>query len=137
MRYIKKKAKNDSEKQLTHGIQSMFLRSEPDEQSAETDLLYLKHAIIKDQNPEIIAQKLISTRKLREDMCAKLETDYREQFPFFFTNPELVSSSYKIQLIRILVNNSSITKFITDYYFIHSYCLISVARIQMSILCPF
>lgn len=104
MKYIKQKTKNDSAKNLTRPV---FLQSDADKQNEESDLLYLKHAVIKDQNPETIVQKLKSTRKLRDDMCAKLETDYREHFPFFFTNPELVSNFNKMQFIQILVNNSS------------------------------
>lgn len=67
----------------------MFLQS--NENNVESDLLYLKHAVINDQDPEIVMQKLKSTRYLRQTMCRQLETDYRENFPFFFTNPELVS----------------------------------------------
>lgn len=69
--------------------QAVFLQS--NENNVESDLLYLKHAVINDQDPEIVMQKLKSTRYLRQTMCRQLETDYRENFPFFFTNPELVS----------------------------------------------
>lgn len=60
--------------------------------TAEPKLLFLKHPIIKNLDAELIAKKLDLTRQSRDEMCAKIEKDYREHFPFFFTNPELVSN---------------------------------------------
>lgn len=90
--YVKKKSKDENPSANKTKRSNVFLQA--DVLTVESDLLFLKHAIIKDQSPVVIREKLESTRKLREEMCDKLDTDYREQFPFFFTNPELVSNMF-------------------------------------------
>lgn len=61
------------------------------------DMEFLKHAIIEQANFKSIIEKLNSTRNLRRQMLLAKETDLRENFPFFFSHPKLVSCKYKLQ----------------------------------------
>lgn len=94
VRYVKRSTK-DSSADVNGNSRSrksqIPVLTDGDRLSAESDLLFLKHAVIKNQNPELVIEKLSSTRALRDEKCAEIDKDYREHFPFFFTNPELVS----------------------------------------------
>lgn len=59
--------------------------------TAEEDLFFLKTMDIGSVDKETIARKLNSTRVIRMEMMKKDETDLREQFPFIFSSPEIVS----------------------------------------------
>lgn len=94
VRYIKRSTKDtctDVNGKSRNRKSKMHVFLDGDGQSAESDLLFLKHATINDENPKLIAEKLASTRHLRDEKCAEIDKDYREHFPFFFSNPELVS----------------------------------------------
>lgn len=55
------------------------------------DLQFLKTADIDQIDWKILVGKLNSSRNLRQRMLLDKEIDIREQFPFFFSRPKLVS----------------------------------------------
>lgn len=61
--------------------------------NAKRDLEWLKTNLIRKSDRNDLIKKLNSTRELRKEMLKATETDLREQFPFFFAEPELVSVS--------------------------------------------
>lgn len=69
---------------------------ENDEANPSEDLKLLKTICIDKCSHCDLIMLLNSTRGLRKDMMKVKETDLRENFPFFFIKPALVSSnSYK------------------------------------------
>lgn len=61
------------------------------ESDPEKDLELLKYAVIKHTDKATVVNFLNSTRNLRLEILKDNNTDIRERFPFFFSNPELVS----------------------------------------------
>lgn len=57
----------------------------------EEDLLFLKNCVIKNTDMHVIISKLNSTRDLRKSMMMNQNIDLRESFPFFISDPKLVS----------------------------------------------
>lgn len=57
----------------------------------EDDLFFLRNCVIKNADLNVIISKLNSTRDLRKSMMTNENIDLRESFPFFFTDPKLVS----------------------------------------------
>lgn len=55
------------------------------------DFEFLKSVIIDQTDVEILKQKLGSTRSFRANMLQDKNIDLRENFPFFFSHPNLVS----------------------------------------------
>lgn len=68
-------------------------------ENPEQDFEWLKSNLIKKSDREELIKKLNSTRELRKNMLNATETDLREQFPFFFAEPELVSVCIVIRSI--------------------------------------
>lgn len=64
--------------------------SENDTSTAE-DLEFLKSMFVINQSKDLIKKKLKSTLDARVEMVKDVECDLLEQFPFFFSNPELVN----------------------------------------------
>lgn len=60
-------------------------------QNGKEDYEFLKSAIIDQTDLEILKQKLDSTRSFRANMLQDKNIDLRENFPFFFSHPSLVS----------------------------------------------
>lgn len=58
----------------------------------EADFDFLKAVVVTDENMELIKGKLMSTVAYRSELSDDKNIDYLEQFPYFFTNPELVCS---------------------------------------------
>lgn len=75
----------------------------PDEHPTHSldDLLYLKTAVISNSNIVEVRKKLEKTRTLRDELVRAAETDLMEQFPFFFTHPQLVN--YKLSQFYIFI----------------------------------
>lgn len=59
--------------------------------SPEEDLQFLQSCVIKNTDQAVVIAKLKSTQKLRSSMLRDPNIDLRAAFPFFFSNPELVS----------------------------------------------
>lgn len=60
------------------------------EEAATEDILFLKSLVVSEENMHIFLQKLNSTRTHRQKMLLNKEINLKEQFPYFFTNPQLV-----------------------------------------------
>lgn len=67
----------------------------------QRDYQSLKTEVINKNNRDILVRKLNSTRELRMTLLHAKETDLREQFPFFFAEPQLVSIFFKIMCYNI------------------------------------
>lgn len=67
--------------------------NQPDniETTPEEDLLFLKNCVIKNTDVNVIIARLNSTRDLRKSMMKNRNVDLRESFPFFISDPQLVS----------------------------------------------
>lgn len=63
---------------------------EIDNDSIMDDLDSLKSTVVNKQNVDFIREKLKSTLNYRVEMMRDLSTDLLENFPFFFSNPEMV-----------------------------------------------
>lgn len=99
------------------------------------DLDFLKSVVVEDSNFYLIVQKLNSTRELRQRMLLSKETDLRENFPFLFAHPKLVSQTF-IYLVLVFskyylhcAESNSIKFFWVHYdylygFFRYSYLLI-------------
>lgn len=61
------------------------------EEEAKADLNLLKRFVFNDStNMEMVKEKLNATRQYRLNLMKVNGTDIREQFPFFFSHPNLV-----------------------------------------------
>lgn len=89
LKYVQQRRKNNEEPDLNEANHSH--PQDEDAQNEEEDMDYLKRAVISKNNFASVVEKLNATRKLRQQMLLNKETDLREQFPFFFSHPELVS----------------------------------------------
>lgn len=67
------------------------LESEQKYESVKEDLEYLKSALVNTQNMETFRTKLKATLDCRMEMVRDLHVDLLENFPFFFSNPEMVN----------------------------------------------
>lgn len=61
------------------------------EEDFQRDLLFLKTAVINRENLDSVKQKLKATLDHRLRMMDNKEMDLMENFPFFFSHPQLVS----------------------------------------------
>lgn len=61
-----------------------------DDEKQKEDLDFLKYCVVNDISEDVLIAKLNSTRDLREKIIRDKNTDLRENFPFFFSHPELV-----------------------------------------------
>lgn len=76
---------------------------EVSENTAAEDLQFLKYAVIRDTDKNVILAKLNSTRAHRLAIVRDRggsNSDIRENFPFFFSNPELVSDSFNKKYVK-------------------------------------
>lgn len=64
------------------------------DKNAETELENLKKMMIRDCNITEAVEKLNSTRAYRKTLALDKNTDLRQKFPFFLSNPKLVGSLY-------------------------------------------
>lgn len=62
-----------------------------DEKQVESELENLKRMMIRDCNITDAVEKLNLTRKYRKELTVKKDVDLRLKFPFFLSNPKLVS----------------------------------------------
>lgn len=84
------------------------------EADAIADLNILKRSVINDTTDmEMIKEKLNATRQYRLDLMKRHETDVREQFPFFFSHPNLV-----------IILNSTVIVY-SDFHILISYVCFS------------
>lgn len=60
-----------------------------DQRIAE-DVIFLKSLVVSDENMKIFIEKLNSTRAHRMEMLLDKNIHLKEQFPYFFTHPELI-----------------------------------------------
>lgn len=63
------------------------------EEYSMENMLYLKTVVVSADTIDEIRIKLEATRQQRDALVKNAETDLMIQFPFFFTHPQLVSSS--------------------------------------------
>lgn len=61
------------------------------DERAKEDVEFLKSVVAKSDNIEIIKSKLSQTVAYRSTMLKNDQLCYRIEFPYFFTNPDLVS----------------------------------------------
>lgn len=87
-RYLRNKDKKTSSP--VNGELQSSVNEQPE--FSPDDLLYLKTTLISDSNIGEVRKRLEKTRKKRDEMVKDEETDLLEQFPFFFTCPQLVSN---------------------------------------------
>lgn len=83
-----------------------------DQEQVESDLECLKRLVIRNCNITDAIEKLNSTRKYRKVLMANTQTDLRQKFPFFLSNPDLVgffSNCYHmIRHIQVRLSNNEI-----------------------------
>lgn len=84
IRYLKKRA------QELQGPADVALPQVESSQHSMDHLLWLKTVVVSDDNVSEIQSKLELTRKQRDEMVSKATVELLQEFPFFFTNPELV-----------------------------------------------
>lgn len=60
-----------------------------DQRNAE-DVIYLKSLVVSGETKDTFMEKLNSIRRYRMEMLLDKNINLKEQFPYFFTNPELV-----------------------------------------------
>lgn len=60
-----------------------------DQRNAE-DVIYLQSLVVSGETKDTFMEKLNSTRRYRMEMLLDKNINLKEQFPYFFTNPELV-----------------------------------------------
>lgn len=77
--------RNSSNSNRVSGRRSKSLGKEINE-----DLIFFKTTVVNDQNIETIKLKLKSTAAKRLQLSKNKKFDFLENFPFFFTNPQLV-----------------------------------------------
>lgn len=58
---------------------------------AKEDVEFLKSVVVNKDNIELIRTKLSQTRQYRWNMLKNEQLYFRTEFPYFFTNPDLVS----------------------------------------------
>lgn len=63
---------------------------------ATDDILFLKSLVVCEDNMVIFIQKLNATRSYRQKMLLDKSIHLKEQFPYFFTHPHLVTSKLSI-----------------------------------------
>lgn len=61
-----------------------------DDSVAADDVVFLKSLIVSDENMETFWEKLNFTRSYRQKMLLDKNIHLKEQFPYFFTHPEMV-----------------------------------------------
>lgn len=65
-----------------------------DESELEHDLFLLKSTVVTEKNMSLLKEVLVKTQKYRMNMLKDTELDLLENFPCFFSNPELVSIGF-------------------------------------------
>lgn len=73
-----------------NGIENKIPSLEDTEELARIDIEYLKSITVNKGNIEIIKDKLISSAENRMKMLEDQQIDLRVEFPYFFTDPDLV-----------------------------------------------
>lgn len=77
-----------------------------DQQSAEQkiadDVIFLKSLVVSNENINIFIEKLNSTRARRMEMLLDKNIHLKEQFPYFFTNIELVNKTFSNFMFTII-----------------------------------
>lgn len=68
--------------------------NEEDDAAAIESMNYLKALVVNDQNMDEIKQQLINTQAYRSKLMRDVDTDIKEEFPFFFADPKLVNTSH-------------------------------------------
>lgn len=58
---------------------------------AQHEIFQMKSMIVNEQNIPLIKEGLVKTMQHRLDMMQDRKIDLLENFPYFFSNPELVS----------------------------------------------
>lgn len=71
--------------------------------NGKEDLEFLKGSIIDRTDLDVLKQKLDSTRSFRVNMLQDKNIDLRENFPFFFSHPSLVS--FRLIYVSLLFKN--------------------------------
>lgn len=61
-----------------------------DESESRYILFLLKITVVTEESKPLMTEKLIKTQKYRLNMLKNSELDLLENFPFFFSNPDLV-----------------------------------------------
>lgn len=56
------------------------------------DLDFLKYCVIGNADENVLVERLNTTRELRRKLMSDENSDIRTNFPFFFSNPELVNT---------------------------------------------
>lgn len=85
---------NHSTSNVTANTQDMDNVDEIGDETAANEVTHLKSFNISEFNSEVFLQKLNSTRKYRNKMLLDRAIHLNEQFPYFFTQPQLVNSLY-------------------------------------------
>lgn len=91
-RKLDKRNHNVTNESLLHGSAAELNETEielSDEESKEI-LLFLKSLIVSNENMDMLLAKLDATRSYRSKLMIQMELNLKEEFPYFFTNPELV-----------------------------------------------
>lgn len=66
------------------------------------EVRYLRSVMVTDENMDIVKQKLIKTLDYRANMVKDCEIYFRVEFPYFFSNPELVCMCCEFSPIEFL-----------------------------------
>lgn len=86
----KKATKTSIRKSSTRRVSSAVDQAAIDKAIVD-DVIFLKSLVVSDKNMDIFIQKLNFTRIHRNKMLLDKNIHLKEQFPYFFTNPEMVT----------------------------------------------
>lgn len=85
LKYKRSKSKKHQQAvdEATNGIEEINI-------NPEDDVALLKHTLVNNDNMDLIKEKIGSTAKFRKNMLKDKNLDLLQNFPYLYTNPELV-----------------------------------------------
>lgn len=95
------KKKRDSDKTEARTSLGKGKRKSLAEKTFEREIAFFKSVVANDANMKTIKLKLKSTTAERMKMMKNKQMDFLENFPFFFTHPQLVSEHNVIREVMI------------------------------------
>lgn len=109
VKYAKSKVHAKAPKQNRRKSKHVLLANE----ECVNDLLFLKHACSNNTAKELIFEKLNKTRDARTQILNEKQTDLREHFPYFLSDPSFVCLSS--QIISYTYNSLILIWIFTDF----------------------
>lgn len=94
LKYLRSVAKHQKTKEVERPVQatSNAMESLQLTSNTEADCDFLQSVVINAENMAEIKQKLKATEEYRDDLIDNKNMELVERFPYFYSNPELVST---------------------------------------------